>query len=159
MAHVHTATIVWRRDGQAFTDRRYSRAHVWQFDGGVTVPASSSPSVVRVPLSREDAVDPEEALIASLSSCHMLTFLDFAARAGLRVDEYRDVATAAMAKNAKGKWYVSKVTLAPEITFSGDKLPDETLLADLHHKSHEECFIANSVLSEVVVTAVAPRFA
>jgi organic hydroperoxide reductase OsmC/OhrA len=159
MAHLHTATILWRREAQMFTDRKYSRFHTWQFDGGVTVPASSSPSVVRVPLSREDAVDPEEAFVASLSSCHMLTFLDFAARAGLRIDEYRDVAKAEMGKNAKGKWFVAKVTLAPEITFSGDKRPDEALLAELHHKSHEECFIANSVLTEVAVAPLAPRWA
>lgn len=159
MAHVYTASVHWQRGDQPFVDRKYSRAHVWQFDGGVTVPASSSPSVVRLPLSREDAVDPEEALIASLSSCHMLTFLDIAARAGLRVDDYRDVATAEMAKNARGKWFVSKVTLKPEITFSGDKRPDDAMLADLHHKAHEECFIANSVLSDVVVAPAAARFA
>lgn len=158
MAHVHTATIVWERGEQPFTDRKYSRAHVWQFDGGVAVPGSSSPSVVRLPLSREDAVDPEEALIASLSSCHMLTFLDLAARAGFRLDSYRDVATAAMGKNERGKWFVSKVTLSPEITWSGDKRPDEAGIAELHHKAHEECFIANSVLTEVVVAPIAPRF-
>lgn len=159
MAHVHTATVHWQRDAQPFIDRKYSRAHIWQFDGGVSVPASSSPAVVRVPLSREDAVDPEEALIASLSSCHMLTFLDVAARAGLRIDDYRDAATAEMAKNAKGKWFVSKVTLKPEITWSGDKRPDDAQIAELHHKAHEECFIANSVLTEVAVEPLPARFA
>ena len=159
MAHVHTATVLWQRGAQPFTDRKYSRAHEWLFDGGVTVPASSSPSVVRLPLSREDAVDPEEALIASLSSCHMLTFLDLAARAGLRIDEYRDVATAQMSKNAKGKWFVSRITLKPELTISGDKRPTDAELAELHHKAHEECFIANSVLTEVAIEPPPPRYA
>lgn len=159
MAHVPTATVLWQRGDQPFTDRKYSRAHVWQFDGGINVPGSSSPSVVRLPLSREDAVDPEEALIASLSSCHMLTFLDLAARAGLRIDSYRDAAVAAMAKNDKGKWLVSRITLNPEIVVSGDVPATEALVSELHHKAHEECFIANSLLTEVVVTPLPSRAA
>lgn len=157
MAHVNTATIVWERGNQPFTDRKYARAHVWQFDGGVTVPASSSPSVVRVPLSREDAVDPEEALIASLASCHMLTFLDLAARAGLIVDTYRDAATAEMAKNADGKWFVSRITLQPEITLSGDAAAGDAELSELHNKSHDLCFISNSLRSEVMLAPLPVR--
>jgi organic hydroperoxide reductase OsmC/OhrA len=151
MAHGYAATVLWERGEAVFTDGRYSRAHVWRFDGGVEVPGSSSPSVVRVPLSREDAVDPEEAFVAALSSCHMLFFLDLARRGGFRVDRYEDAATGEMAKNAAGKLYVAKVTLRPAIAFSGDKRPTDADIADLHHRSHEECFIANSVLTEIAI--------
>ena len=92
MAHEYRASILWQRDGAAFTDNKFSRAHVWRFDGGIEVPASASPSVVRPPYSRLEAVDPEEAFVAALSSCHMLTFLFLAAREGLVVDSYRDEA-------------------------------------------------------------------
>ena len=158
MSDTHAATVVWRRGDQPFTDRKYSRAHAWVLDG-ITVPASSSPAVVRLPLSKADAIDPEEALVASLSSCHMLFFLDFAARAGFRIDEYRDNISATMTKNEAGKVWVSRIVLHPEITFSGDKRPTAADVADLHHKSHVECFIANTVRSEVVIDTVPPRYA
>ena len=158
MADGYEAIVVWRRGDQPFTDRKYSRAHEWQLDG-ITVPASSSPSVVRLPLSRADAIDPEEALAASLSSCHMLFFLDFASRAGFRIDEYRDTVKATMAKNEAGRIWVARIVLHPDITFSGDKRPSEADIAALHHKSHEACFIANTVRSEVVIDTVPPRFA
>jgi organic hydroperoxide reductase OsmC/OhrA len=156
MTHAYTATVLWQRGEQPFTDRRYSRAHEWRFDGGVTVPASSSPSVVKVPLSREDAVDPEEAFVAALASCHMLFFLDFAARAGFRIDEYRDEASGVMGKRADGRMFVAKVTLSPHIAFSGDKRPSESEIAELHHRSHEACFIANSVTTEIEIASVPP---
>ncbi|HEY7552163.1 MAG TPA: OsmC family protein [Hyphomicrobiaceae bacterium] len=153
MAHEYTATIAWKRGaGEAFTDVKFSRAHTWVFDGGVTVPASSSPLSVRVPFSRADAVDPEEALVAALSSCHMLTFLFLAARQGFVVDSYEDAAVGIMTKNERGKLYVSKATLRPRIAFSGAKQPSDAELAQLHHHAHEECYIANSVLTEVVVS-------
>ena len=155
MSGKYDAVVVWRRGEQPFLDRKYSRAHEWQLDG-ITVPASSSPSVVRLPLSRADAIDPEEALIAALSSCHMLFFLDFASRAGFRIDEYRDEVSATMAKNAAGKTWVSRIVLHPVITFSGDKQPTAQDIAELHHKSHAECFIANSLSSEVVIDTVPP---
>lgn len=158
MSDQHAAIVVWRRGEQPFTDRKYSRAHEWQLDG-ITVPASSSPAVVRLPLSRADAIDPEEALVASLASCHMLFFLDFAARAGLRIDEYRDTVSATMSKNEAGKIWISRVVLHPEVTFSGDKRPTAADVADLHHKSHAECFIANTLKSEVVIDTIPPRFA
>lgn len=158
MAHEYTATIRWQRGAQPFTDRKYSRAHDWQFDG-LTVPGSSAPAVVKVPLSREDAVDPEEALVASLSSCHMLFFLEFAARHGFRIDEYRDDAVGQMGKNPAGKVMMSKVTLNPHILFSGDKRPTPDDIANLHHRAHDECYIANSVRSEVVIAIVPPEFA
>jgi organic hydroperoxide reductase OsmC/OhrA len=158
MAHVYRATVLWQRGDQLFTDNKYSRGHVWRFDEGVEVPASSSPLSVPT-YSVAAAVDPEEAFVASLSSCHMLFFLYFAARAGLRVDRYEDDAVGEMAKNESGKMFVAKVSLRPRITFSGDKRPSEAELASLHHKSHDECFIANSVKTEVVTESVPPVFA
>jgi organic hydroperoxide reductase OsmC/OhrA len=158
MAHAYRATVLWRRGEQSFADNRYSRGHVWRFDGDIEVPASSSPFVVPN-YSVARAVDPEEAFVASLSSCHMLFFLSFAARAGFIIDSYEDEARGEMAKNTAGKLFVSKVTLRPVIAFSGDKRPSEADIAALHHRSHEECFIANSVKTEVVTDIVPPRFA
>ena len=152
MAHEYTATVSWQRgSSEPFTDNKYSRAHTWTFDGGVTVPASSSPLSVRLPLSRADAVDPEEALVASLSSCHMLTFLYLAAKQGHVIESYDDAAVGIMSKNERGKLFVSKVTLRPRIVFSGPRQPSAAELAQLHHHAHEECYIANSVKSDVVV--------
>lgn len=156
MAHEYTAEVVWTRDGAVFTDNRYSRGHVWRFDGGVEVPASSSPLSVKLPLSRADAVDPEEALVAAVASCHMLFFLGFAAKAGFVVDKYEDAPVGVMTKNEQGKLFVSKITLSPAITFSGPKQPSADELDALHHRSHEECYVANSVRAEVVVVARQP---
>jgi organic hydroperoxide reductase OsmC/OhrA len=152
MAHEYKAVIAWKRGaGEPFTDLKFSRAHQWSFDGGITVPGSSSPLSVRVPYSRAEAVDPEEALVAALSSCHMLTFLYLAAKQGLVVDSYEDEAAGVMSKNARGKLFVSKVALRPRIAFAGAQPPNAAQLAELHHHAHEECYIANSVLTEVVV--------
>lgn len=152
--HSYSARIHWQRGTAAFTDRRYSRAHRWTFDGGIEVPASSSPQVVRVPLSDEHAVDPEEALVAALSSCHMLFFLDFAASQGFRVDDYRDDAAGVMGKNQAGRTAMVRVTLHPRVSFSGERLPTRADIEALHHRSHEECFIANSVTTTVDVEPV-----
>jgi organic hydroperoxide reductase OsmC/OhrA len=149
-----TAQIHWQRHGAVFTDKRYSRGHDWHFDGGVSVPASSSPHSVKLPYSVAAAVDPEEAFVAAISSCHMLWFLDFAARAGWVVDDYRDHARGVMTPNAQGRLWVSLVTLRPEIRFAGEALPGADEVARLHHLAHEECFIANSVRSEVRVEPV-----
>jgi organic hydroperoxide reductase OsmC/OhrA len=155
VAHEYKAVIAWKRDAaEAFSDLKFSRAHRWSFDGGITVPASSSPLSVRLPYSRAEAVDPEEALVAALSSCHMLTFLYLAAKQGYVVDAYADEAVGVMTKNARGKLFVSKVTLRPQISFSGAKQPSAAALGELHHHAHEECYIANSVLTEVVVETV-----
>ena len=152
MAHEYKATVSWKRpEGEAFTDLKFSRGHQWSFDGGITVPGSSSPHSVKVPYSRADAVDPEEAFVAALSSCHMLTFLYLAAKGGYVVDAYEDDAVGVMTKNERGKLFVSKTTLRPRIAFSGAKQPSEAELDELHHHAHEECYIANSVLTEVVV--------
>ena len=156
MTHEYHAAVVWTRDGATFTDNLYSRAHVWRFDEGVEVPASSSPLSVRLPLSRADAVDPEEALVAAVSSCHMLFFLGFAAKAGFVVDKYEDSPVGIMTKNEHGKLFVSKITLNPAIAFSGAKRPSADELDALHHHAHEECYVANSVRAEVVVAARQP---
>ena len=147
--HEYGVEIRWARGAAAFTDNRYSRAHSWRFDGGVEVPASSSPHVVKVPLSHEAAVDPEEAFVAALASCHMLWFLSLAARGGWRVDQYTDEARGVLGKNASGKAAITRVTLRPRVTFSGDRLPSRAAITELHHKAHEECFIANSVTTDV----------
>ncbi len=151
--HRYSATVSWKRNGARFTDGRYSRAHVWRFDGGIEVPASSAPSSVPLPYSRADAVDPEEAFVAAISSCHMLFFLSLAARRGLTVDRYEDNAVGVMEKNERGKLFVSRVTLNPAIDFSG-KQPSAEEIVELHHRSHEECFIANSVRSEVTIAGL-----
>lgn len=153
MSHVHTATIRWARGEQAFTDRRYSRAHRWQFDGGAVVPASSSPLVVREPFSDATAVDPEEAFVAALSSCHMLWFLDLAAQDGWCVDRYDDEAAGHMARDEAGFDWVARVVLKPRVAFAGPRQPDAAAVAALHHRAHEHCFLARSVRSEVVVEA------
>lgn len=154
MAHEYRATVRWSRDGADFAGNRYGRGHVWSFDGGVEVPASASPLVVPLPFSREDAVDPEEAFVAAVSSCHMLTFLWAASKKRFVVDAYEDRAVGIMTKNERGKLFVSKITLDPAIAFSGERIPTPAEIADLHHLAHQECFIANSVLTEVVVAGI-----
>jgi organic hydroperoxide reductase OsmC/OhrA len=145
----YAATITWSRDGAAFTDNRYSRSHRWLFDGGVEVPASSSPTVVPLPLSVAAAVDPEEAFVASLSSCHMLWFLSIAANRGFVVDSYQDAALGILAKDSAGKLAMTQITLRPEARFGGDRQPTRDELTGMHHESHEQCFIARSVKTEV----------
>ena len=150
----HRAIITWKRTGADFIKGKYSREHTWAFDGGLTVPASSSPSVVRVPYSNPAAVDPEEAFVASIASCHMLTYVYEASRAGFQVDAYEDEAVGAMAKNEKGVPWVSVVTLNPKITYSGEKLPSHADEQRLHHLAHEQCYIANSVKTKIIVAGM-----
>ena len=145
----HQAEVIWQRDNQTFTDNRYSRKHVIRFDGGVEVPGSASPQVVPMPLSDANAVDPEEMLVASLASCHMLWFLSIAAKQGFCVDSYRDEAVGVMGRNAEGKEAMIRVTLRPLVTFADGQGPIPDLLERMHHEAHEECFIANSVTTEV----------
>lgn len=148
----YIAKIVWlRQAGEDFKDRKYSRVHRWEFDGGVVVPASPSPHIVPAPMSNEANVDPEEAFVASLSSCHMLFFLDFASKKRFVVDEYIDTAIGLMAENSEGQIAMTKVTLRPFTSFSGDKLPTAEQIEQLHHQAHEHCFIANSVKTEVII--------
>jgi organic hydroperoxide reductase OsmC/OhrA len=149
MAAVYTAKILWVRDGQDFSDNRYSRRHTLRFDGGAEIAASSSPHVVPLPMSDAAAVDPEEAFVASLSSCHMLWFLSIAAKRKFCVDRYFDPAVGVMGKNAEGKVAMLLVTLKPEVVFSGKLIPSRMQIDQMHHEAHEECFIANSVKTEV----------
>jgi organic hydroperoxide reductase OsmC/OhrA len=147
----HTATISWKRAGAGFLKGEYSREHTWAFDGGLVVPASPSPSVVREPYSNPANVDPEEAFVAAISSCHMLSFLYLASRHGFQVDSYSDHAEGFMTKNDKGVPWVSSVALHPRITYSGGRVPTASEVEELHHLAHEQCFIANSVRTEVTV--------
>jgi organic hydroperoxide reductase OsmC/OhrA len=147
----YVATVVWVRAADApFKDNKYSRAHEWRFDGGTVVPASSSPSVVRVPMSNPAAVDPEEALVAALSSCHMLFFLSYAAAGGFVIDRYEDDAIGEMGKNPAGAIAMLKVRLRPKITWVGAP-PSAEQLDKLHQRSHHDCYIANSVTAEILV--------
>ncbi|MGV8929843.1 MAG: OsmC family protein [Brevundimonas sp.] len=148
----HLATVEWSRGDQDFTGNRYSRAHDWRFDGGAVVRGSSAPTSVAEPMSDPTAVDPEEALVAALSSCHMLFFLAFAARGGVIVDRYRDEAVGVLGRDARGKTSITTITLSPAVVFSGAVQPDAAAIADLHHRAHEACYIANSIRAEVTIT-------
>lgn len=145
----YTAEILWLRDGQDFLGNRYSRRHLLRFDGGAEVAGSSSPHVVPLPMSDAAAVDPEEAFVASLASCHMLWFLSIAAQRRFCVDRYADVPVGVMGKNAEGRIAMLTVTLRPQVDFSGDVAPTEEQIDQMHHAAHDACFIANSVKTDV----------
>ena len=145
----YTAEISWQRNGEDFLGNRYSRRHSMRFDGGAVVAGSSSPQVVPLPMSDASAVDPEEAFVASMSSCHMLWFLSIAAKHNFSVDSYVDAASGVMARNADGKIAMTVVTLRPDVEFSGEKLPTRAEVDALHHEAHESCYIANSVKTDV----------
>jgi organic hydroperoxide reductase OsmC/OhrA len=147
----HKATLRWADDGAGFLKGRYSREHTWTFDGGLTIPASSSPAAVRVPYSNPANVDPEEAFVASIASCHMLTFLYLAMKAGFHVASYDDDAVGVMTKNDRGALWVSSVALSPRIVYGGDRRPTADEEAALHHAAHDQCFIANSIKTDVRV--------
>lgn len=152
--HSYDATISWKRGDEAFTDNRYSRGHSWTFDGGAQVAASSSPHVVPVPMSVAANVDPEEALVAATSSCHMLFFLSFAAKRGFVVDSYVDRASGIMEKNSEGRIAMTRISLRPEVAFVGARRPTQEEIDRMHHDAHEQCFIANSLKSEIVLEPV-----
>ena len=145
----HTAELLWTRGDQGFLDKRYSRRHLASFDGGASVPMSSSPDVVPLPMSDAYAVDPEEAFVSSLASCHMLWFLDRAARQGFRVDSYREAAVGTMGRDERNRTVMREVLLRPRVDFSGEILPSREQVGQLHHDAHEACFLANSVRCEV----------
>jgi organic hydroperoxide reductase OsmC/OhrA len=149
--HRYEAGISWKRDGAKFTDNRYGRGHEWSFDGGVKIMASSSPSMVPAPYSVVEAVDPEEALVAAAASCHMLWFLHIAAKRGYVVESYVDSAIGIMEKNSEGKLAITRITLRPRVEFSVEQAPSAEELQSLHHLAHDECFIANSLKSEIVL--------
>ena len=152
--HRYGATVRWAREGGDFLGAAYDRGHTWSFDGGVTVPASASPLVVPPPFSREDAVDPEEALVAAIASCHMLVFLSIAAKKRYLAERYEDAAFGVMTRNAAGRPWVSRVTLDPRIDWAGERRPDAAAVAEMHRLAHRDCFIANSVRTEIVVAGV-----
>jgi organic hydroperoxide reductase OsmC/OhrA len=152
-SHLHRAIIHWEQPAQDFLKGQYSREHTWTFDGGTVVQASPAPSIVPAPWSNPAFIDPEEAFVASLSSCHMLVFLYIASRQGFQVASYHDEATGLMGKNERGAMWVAKVTLHPAVTYAGEKRPSAEEEAKLHHLSHEQCFIANSVKTEVTVAS------
>ena len=150
------AKVRWLRgENESYIDNKYSRGHTWAFDGGVTVKASASPHVVPLPYSVEGNVDPEEAFVASLSSCHMLFFLSIAAKNGYVIDEYVDNAVGVMEKDKGGKVSITKVTIKPKVVFSGENKPEIEQIERMHYQSHELCFIANSVKTEIVIEIVA----
>lgn len=151
----YVAEVIWQRGEQDFLGNHYSRKHLLRFDGGLEVTGSSSPHVVPLPMSDASAVDPEEAFVASLASCHMLWFLSIAAKCRFCVDDYHDCASGLMQENAAGKLFIAQVTLRPAVSFSGERLPSREQIEHMHHQAHEECFIANSVKSEV---RCEPRF-
>jgi organic hydroperoxide reductase OsmC/OhrA len=147
----HKASVRWEQNGPDFLNGKYSREHSWTFDGGITVEASASPSGVPAPWSNPACVDPEEALVAAISSCHMLTFLWLASKEGIQIERYDDDAVGVMTKNEQGVPWVSGVTLHPTIVYGGDKQPTAAEIERLHHLAHEQCFVANSVKTRVTV--------
>lgn len=147
----YVATIRWERGEQDFNDNQYSRGHSWEFDGGLSVPASSSPEVVPLPMSVAENVDPEEAFVASLSSCHMLWFLAIARKKRFVVDNYIDHAEGVLEEYEGNKYWMAKVILRPQVTFAGDKQPTAEQMGQMHEAAHENCFIANSVASEIII--------
>jgi len=147
----HTARVEWVRNGARFVDNRYARAHEWRFDGGVRVPASSSPHNVPVPLSDPSCVDPEEGFVAALASCHMLWFLSIAARRGFTVESYVDHAVGHMAPNEEGRPWMTRVVLKPLVNFSGNRLPSRGEILEMHDEAHHECYLANSVRTVITV--------
>jgi len=155
-AHHFRATVRWRHTSGDFVRNTYDRAHEWAFDCGIVVQASPLFMIVPAPYSREDAIDPEEAFVAAIASCHMLTFLGIAAKRRVAISSYEDDAVGDMTANAEGRLWVSRVTLAPRIAFPGDRPFDEEI-ARLHHLAHRACFIANSVRTEIVVAGLAPH--
>ena len=155
MEHRYTATVLWKNAGAGFIDGKYSRAHKWRFDCGIELDASASPLGVPLPYSRVEAVDPEEAYVAAVSSCHMLTFLFLASKKKVAVSSYIDDAVGIMTPNTAGKLWVSKVTLRPKIVFEGN-VPTPEIVQTLHDRAHEECYIANSVRTEITVECTDP---
>jgi organic hydroperoxide reductase OsmC/OhrA len=150
----HIATVSWQRHQAKFIDNRYSREHLWQFDGGSEINASASPQVVPVPFSNRNYIDPEEAFVASLSSCHMLWFLSIAAKKQFVVESYLDNAVGVMSKNEVGRLAITKVYLRPQIVFVGDRVPTPEQIAEMHEEAHRNCFLASSVKAEIVIESI-----
>ncbi|WP_448574408.1 OsmC family protein [Trichothermofontia sp.] len=155
----HFAHIQWQRQEDAFIDRKYSREHIWKFDGGGEILASASPHVVPEPYANPAHVDPEEAFIAAIASCHMLWFLAIAAKHRFVVDRYLDQAVGILEKNEVGNLAITKIYLNPQVIFAGDHLPTEQQIEEMHDLAHHSCFLANSVKAEIIVAAIVPSTA
>lgn len=149
----HRAHIRWQYSGTDFARGKYSREHVWEFDGGISVPASSSPAVIPIPYSNPAHVDPEEAFVAAVASCHMMSYLYVASKAGFAIDSYHDEAVGLLTENEAGARWISKVTLRPAIEYRGTNSPTTVQEQHLHHQAHEQCYIANSIRTKVVVVS------
>ena len=147
----YNVKVMWENNNETFIDNKYSRAHTWIFDCGIEVAASSSPHVVPLPMSIENAVDPEEAFIASISSCHMLWFLSIGAAKNCMVESYEDNAEGILSKNEDGRLAMTEITLRPKIKFSGNNIPSQIKVEELHQLAHEKCFIANSVKTNIKI--------
>ncbi|MEE2640215.1 MAG: OsmC family protein [Planctomycetota bacterium] len=153
----HQARITWALGQHDFLNNQYSREHTWSFDDGLVIPASSSPGVVPLPWSAENAIDPEEALVASASSCHMLWFLDLARQDNRVVEYYSDQASGRLGKDSSGRIAITSITLRPEIRFSANQAPSAEELAELHSEAHRRCFIANTLKCPVHVEPPCPE--
>lgn len=147
----YSATILWKRNGQSFIDNQYSRLHQWQLQEGTIIEASSSPQIVPTPFSDPTAIDPEEAFIASLASCHMLWFLSIASKKGFSVEHYKDNAKGFMEKDINNSLAITKVVLRPHTKYLGDFMPSKEEDHEMHHEAHSKCFIANSVKTDIEI--------
>jgi len=146
----HTVNLLWKNESEDFSYKNYDRTHSWKFEGGTVVKASAAPEY----LGKKELVNPEEAFAASLASCHMLTFLAIASMKKYTIEIYEDEAVAILEKNEKSRMAVTKLYLSPKITFTGDNVPDKTIINKMHHRAHTECFISNSVLTEIIIEPV-----
>lgn len=146
----HKVNLSWKNESDDFSYKNYDRTHSWKFEGGTIVKASAAPEYI----GKKEFVNPEEAFAASLASCHMLTFLALASMKKYSISFYEDNAVAILEKNEKSKMAVTKLYLRPKITFIGDSIPDETIINEIHHRAHSECFIANSVLTEIIIEPI-----
>ena len=150
----YQATVTWKNSGPDFLDNKYSREHEWHFEGGTVVKATAAPDIVPQPWSNPANIDPEAAFVASLSSCHMLFFIHFAARQGYKLESYEDQAEGYLEKNDQGKMSMTRVILRPRLVFAGNEIPDPEALDKLHHAAHEHCYIANSVTTSITIEPV-----
>jgi len=146
----HIVNLLWKNESEDFSYKNYDRTHSWKFEGGIVLKASAAPEY----LGKKELVNPEEAFAASLASCHMLTFLAIASMKKYTIEIYEDEAVAILEKNEKSRMAVTKLYLSPKITFTGDNVPDKTIINKMHHRAHTECFISNSVLTEIIIEPV-----
>ena len=147
---IQEVTVHWSSQADSFSEGRYSRDHIWHSKKGWRIEASSSPDIVPIPYSNPTMIDPEEAFLASVSSCHMLWFIDLARRAGFRATDYVDHATGQMTSDSDGQCWISEISLAPRIIWVGPA-PNRAKVEQLHAEAHQKCFIANSVKTAISI--------